>query len=231
MYNGSFSVGGDMAYIDFIEAVHTGTKRNYLERVIDVDKAECAIVAKRFDREFFDGERKYGYGGYRYDGRWESVARKMIDHYHLKPGQKILDVGCGKAHLLYEFKKLIPGIEVAGIDISEYAIEHAMEEVKPFLRQGNATWLEYDDNTFDLVISLATIHNLQIFDLKKAVEEISRVNKGNSYIMTDSYRNDYDKTNLLYWQLTCESIFSDKEWEWLYQEWGYSGDYSFIFFE
>lgn len=220
-----------MAYIDFVETVHKSTKRNYLERVIDYDKKECTKVAKKFDYNFFDGERKYGYGGYCYDGRWEKVAENMINYYGLKPGNKILDIGCGKGFLLYEFKKLLPELEVIGIDISTYAVEHAKTEIKDFIKLGQAEKLEFPNASFDLVISLATIHNLPIFQLKKAVQEIIRVSKKNSYIMTDSYRSDDEKINLLYWQLTCESFFSVMEWEWLYKEWGYGGDYSFIFFE
>lgn len=220
-----------MAYIDFIEQVHTKTKRNYKERVIEEDKAACAVIAKEFGYDFFDGERKYGYGGYRYDGRWRSVAENMARHYNLKAGQKVLDVGCGKAHLLYELTQIVPGLLVTGIDISEYAIAHAKEEVKPFLMVGKAQELPFERNEFDLVISLNTIHNLKIFDLKRAVYEIERVSRKNSYIVVDSYRNDEEEVNLLYWQLTCASYFAVDEWEWLYQEWGYTGDYSFIFFE
>lgn len=220
-----------MAYIDFMSELHTSTKRDYLARVNDADKAKCAVISKKFDYDYWDGDRKYGYGGYKYDGRWKSVAERIAKHYNLKSGQKVLDVGCGKAYLLYELTKVVPGLIVQGIDISEYAIDNAKEEVKKYLKKGNASNLEFEDNSFDLVISLATIHNLYIFDLKKAVQEIERVSKGNSYIMVDSYRNEKERVNLMYWQLTCECFYKVEEWEWLYKEWGYTGDYSFIFFE
>ena len=220
-----------MAYIDFITQLHKKAQRDYIGRVVSDNKAECALVAKQFDRDYWDGDRKYGYGGYQYDGRWRVVAREMADHYQLKPGQRVLDVGCGKAHLLYELTQVVPGLEVVGLDISQYAIDHAKEEVRPFLRQGLAQELPYPDQSFDLVYSLNTFHNLYIFDLKKAVREIGRVSRNNSYIVVESYRNEAEKVNLLYWQLTCESFFNVSEWEWLYQEWGYRGDYSFIFFE
>ena len=135
------------------------------------------------------------------------------------------------AHLLYELQQMIPGIVVKGIDISQYALEHAKEEVRDCLQYGQAQELPYNNHEFDLVISLATLHNLKIFDLKKAVQEIERVSKGNSYIMVESYRNDTEEVNMLYWQLTCASYYSVDEWEWLYREWGYTGDYSFIFFQ
>ena len=156
-----------MAYIDFIEKVHTSTKRDYIGRVTESDKAECAVIAKKFDYDFFDGERKYGYGGYKYDGRWRDVAEKMAQYYDLKAGQRVLDVGCGKAHLLYELTQAVPGLEVVGLDISEYAITHAKEEVRPFLMRGTAQSLPFEDNSFDLIISLNTLHNLKVYDLKK----------------------------------------------------------------
>ena len=217
-----------MAHIDFIEEVHTSTKRNYLERV--PNKAECARIAKQYDYDYWDGDRKYGYGGYRYDGRWRSVAEKLAQHYALKPGQKVLDVGCGKAFLLFELTQVVPGLQVYGIDISKYALSHAKEEIKDRLQYGKAQEIPFADNEFDLVISLTTLHNLKIFDLEKAVKEIDRVSKKNSYIVVDSFRNDEEEVNLLYWQLTCTSYYSVDEWEWLYQKWGYRGDYSFIYF-
>ena len=220
-----------MAYIDFVSDLHKATKRDYLGRVNEADKADCAIVAKQYGYDYWDGDRKYGYGGYKYDGRWHSVAEKMAEYYRLKSGMKILDVGCGMAHLLYEFTQVVPGVEVTGFDISEYAIEHAKEEIRDRLINGNAVNLPFEDDSFDLVISLTTLHNLKVFELKKAVQEISRVSKCNSYIMVESYRNDREEMNMLYWQLTCASYYAVDEWEWLYKEWGYIGDYSFIFFE
>lgn len=220
-----------MAYIDFVSALHKQTKRDYIGRVTNDDKAECAKVAKQYDFDYWDGDRKYGYGGYRYDGRWRSVAQKLAEYYHLKPGQKVLDVGCGKAHLLYELTQIVPDLQVCGIDISQYALEHAKEEIRDRLQYGQAQDIPFGDNEFDLVISLTTLHNLRVYDLKEAVQEIERVSKGNSYIMVESYRNDREEVNLLYWQLTCASYYSVEEWEWLYREWGYTGDYSFIFFE
>lgn len=219
-----------MAYINFIEQLHKSTKRDYVGRVLEADKAECAGIAKQYGYDYWDGERKYGYGGYRYDGRWRKVAERMAEYYKIGPGQKILDVGCGKAHLLYEFTQVVPGVEVVGLDVSDYAIANAKEEVRSYLMQGMAQNLPFEDNSFDLIISLNTLHNLKIYDLKKAVQDIQRVSKGNSYIVVESFRNDAEEVNMLYWQLTCASYYAVDEWEWLYREWGYTGDYGFIFF-
>ncbi|MQF67660.1 class I SAM-dependent methyltransferase [SAR202 cluster bacterium AD-802-F09_MRT_200m] len=220
-----------MAYIDFVSNLHKSTTRDYVQRVVENDKAECAIVAKQYGKDYWDGDRKYGYGGYSYDGRWLQVAQAMAKHYNLQPGAKILDVGCGKAYLLYEFTQAVSGVEISGIDISEYGIEHAKEEVKPFLKVGNCTSLPYEDNTFDLVYSLTTLHNLYVWELRQALQEIQRVGKQHKHIMVESYRNESEMANMLYWQLTCRSFYSPEEWEWFMKDSGYTGDYSCIYFE
>lgn len=218
-------------YLDFITTVHTATKRNYLQRVVEADKATCAEVALRYDRDYWDGDRKYGYGGFRYDGRWRSVAEKMVKHYGLKPGARILDVGCGKAFLLYEFTQILDSAEVFGVDISEYGLANAKEEVRPHLRLANSNALPFGDGEFDLVVSLNTFHNLYNYDLHKSLQEIERVGRGNKYIVVESYRTEQEKVNLLYWQLTCRTFHTPAEWEWVYERAGYTGDYGFIFFE
>ena len=217
--------------IDFTQTLHTSTKRDYVARVVEFDKAECAEIASQFGQQYWDGERQYGYGGYRYDGRWRPIAERMAAHYGLKPGMSLLDVGAGKGFLLYEFTQVVPGLKVTGLDISAYGIEHSKEEIRSSMHVGHAKSLPFEDNAFDLVISLGTLHNLGIEDLWSAVSEIQRVGKDHKYIMIESYRNQREKANLLYWQLTCKSFYSVEDWEWLYRKIGYTGDYGFIFFE
>lgn len=220
-----------MAYVDFLSAVHQRTARDYVARVNETPKAEAAKIAKQFGRDYWDGDRKYGYGGYQYDGRWRAVADALRDHYGLKAGDKVLDVGCGKAFLLYDLTQSVPGIEVAGIDISQYALDNAKDEVKSRLRAGSADALPFDDDAFDLVISINALHNLKVDALERALREIERVGRRSKYICVESYRNEEEKVNLLYWQLTCESFYSPEEWEWWFGRCGYSGDHSFIHFE
>lgn len=220
-----------MTYIDFIQQIHKSSKRDYIGRVTENDKASCAKIAKQFGYDFFDGERCYGYGGYQYDGRWKSVAEAIIKHYQIKNGYKVLDIGCGKAHLLYEMKKLLPDLEVKGIDVSEYAITHTIPDIQPYLTVGKAEELDnYVDDEFDLVLSFNTLHNLFIYDLFKTIKDITRISK-QSYIVVESYRTEEEKVNMMYWQLTCECFFKLEEWEWIYQKCGYTGDYGFIFFD
>lgn len=195
------------------------------------DKIACSKTAKEYGRDYWDGDRKYGYGGYKYDGRWETVAKKFIEMYKLPQNAKILDVGCGKGFLLYEFKKLLPAASLKGFDISKYAIENAKEEVKKslFIHKAQDRY-PFKDKEFDLAISITTLHNLEINNLKKAIKEIGRVGK-NKYIAVESYRNEEELFNLQCWALTCKAFFSDKEWVWLLNEFGYEGDYEFIYFE
>ncbi len=220
-----------MAYVDFVGRVHRATKRDYVGRVNAIDKAVAAEKAIQFGYDYWDGDRNFGYGGYRYDGRWRAVAEDIVKHYGLKPGVRILDVGCGKGFLAYEFTQVLPGCEVAGLDISSYAIEHAKEEVKPFLKVGHAKSLPWPDKSFDLVISITTLHNLYIYDLDAALREIERVGRGGKYICIEGYRNEREKMNLLYWQLTCRAFHTPEEWEWIFAQAGYTGDYSCIYFE
>jgi len=220
-----------MAYIDFLSAIHKSTRRDYLGRVNEFPKAEAVKRAKLYGFDYWDGDRKFGYGGYKYDGRWQKVAKAMADHYGIKSGDRILDVGCGKGYLLYDFTQVIPGVKVSGIDISEYAINNAKEEIRSCLEVGSAVSLPYEDQSFDLVISLTTLHNLYCYDMVAALKEIERVSRKNKYIVVESYRNEEEKVNMMYWVLTGECFFTPKEWEWFFDLAGYKGDYSFIYFE
>ena len=220
-----------MAYVDFISLVHKSTKRDYVARVLERPKAEVAKIAKKFGKDYWDGDRSTGYGGYNYDGRWFKVAKAMCDHYGIKPGDRILDVGCGKGFILYDFTKAVPGVEVVGIDISEYAIKNAKEEIKDCVQVCNANKLPFEDNSFDLVISINTVHNLYCNDLYDSLKEIERVGKKNKYICVESYRNEEEKVNLMYWQFTCEMFCTPEEWDWWFKMTGYTGDHSLIYFE
>jgi SAM-dependent methyltransferase len=220
-----------MAYVDFLSTVHKATKRDYVARVNEYPKAEAAKLAKQWDVDYWDGDRKTGYGGYRYDGRWRKVADAMVAHYGIQPGDRILDVGCGKGFLLYDLTQACPGVEVAGIDVSRYAIEHAKEEVRPFLREASAAKLPFEDQSFDFVFSINTLHNLYCYDLFAALKEMQRVSRKHKYLCVESWRTEEEKVNLLYWQFTCEMFCTPKEWEWWFEHAGYTGDHSFIFFE
>jgi protein-L-isoaspartate(D-aspartate) O-methyltransferase len=220
-----------MAYREFVGLIHKSTKRDYVARVTERDKAEVAELALKYDYDYWDGSRQTGYGGYKYDGRWRKVADAMIEAYGIKPGMRILDVGSGKGFLLHDFKEAMPGVEVSGIDISAYGVAHTMESVKPFVQVGDAKKLPWPDDHFDLIVSINTLHNLYIYDLWAAFREIERVGRGAKYICVEAYRNEREKMNLLYWQLTCRAFHTPEEWAFVFDQTGYSGDNEFTFFE
>jgi protein-L-isoaspartate(D-aspartate) O-methyltransferase len=221
-----------MAYREFVSLNHKSTTRDYLARVTARDKADVAELALKWDYDYWDGSRDTGYGGYKYDGRWRKVADAMVAAYDIEPGNRILDVGVGKGFLLHDLTEAVPGVEVAGIDVSTYGIEHAMPSVKPHLKVHSAAeLLPYPDNHFDLVISVNTLHNLYINDLFTAFREIERVGKRHKFIVVEAYTNERQKMNLLYWQLTCRAFHTPQEWEWVMKQTGYTGDHEFIFFD
>ena len=215
----------------FLRSNHISTKRNYLERMND-NKIVCMIEAKKYGKNYWDGKRRFGYGGYKYiPNRLTKIAKRIIKKFNLTNKSKILDVGCGKGYLLYEIKKIIPYAKIIGIDSSSYAIKNAKKEIKKniFLCKAEQKY-PFKRKYFDLALSFGCFHNLEINNLKKALNEIQRVSK-NTYIMVESYRNENELFNLQCWALTCESFFSKKEWEWLFKEFGYYRNYEFIYFE
>ena len=223
-----------MQEIDFMGSLHRSTSRDYLARVNDKEypKAKAANLAKKFDYDYWDGDRRICYGGYKYiPGRWTKVAESLIHYYKLNNKSKILDIGCGKGFLIYELLKINPSFDVYGIDISDYAIRNSKKEISEKLTQGCASKLPWEDNFFDFVISINTLHCLSISKLFSALKEMERVGIKNKYLCVESYRNEVEKSNLLYWQVTCECFFSPEEWDWIYKQSGYQGDYSYIFFE
>lgn len=216
---------------NFVTPLHKATKRDYLARMND-DKVHCMLKAKEYGYDYWDGDRRYGYGGYKYiPGRWKPVAEALIETYKLKPGDKVLDVGCGKAFLLYEMQLLMPELKLYGFDISQHALDNRHPDFKGTLFRYRAQDpYPFGDKYFDLVISLGCFHNLRIFELKTALAEFERVGK-QGYLMVESYRNEQEMFNLECWALTAESLFDTAEWIWLYNHFGYTGDYEFIYFE
>jgi ubiquinone/menaquinone biosynthesis C-methylase UbiE len=216
---------------NFVTPLHTSSKRNYLERMNN-NKSYCMEVAKKYGKDYWDGDRKFGYGGYRYiKDRWKSVAQALIETYEIKSGMKVLDIGCGKGFLIYEMLKINPDIQITGIDISQYAINNSKPEIKSLLKRFDIrNYLPFKDNEFDLAISLGTLHNLKLHELKIAIPELERVSM-QGYIMLESYRNNNELSNLQCWALTCETFLDKDSWIKFYKSEKYSGDYEFIYFE
>jgi SAM-dependent methyltransferase len=216
--------------LNVVNQLHRRTARDYVGRMTD-EKVHCSEVSRRFDRDYWDGDRRYGYGGYKYDGRWSVVARQLAETYSLPADARILDVGCGRGFLLYEFTRILPRCTVAGFDVSEYGLATAKEEVRDRLFRHRAQDpYPFAERSFDLAISVNALHNLPVQECAAALAEMERVGT-NKYLVVESYRTPEELFNLQCWALTCESFFRPESWAWLFDWAGYTGDYEFIYFE
>lgn len=201
------------------------TKRNLEERVSKKNE-EIRRIARKFDKDFFDGDRVYGYGGFHYNPKyWKQVVKDIVQYWDLKKGDKVLDVGCAKGFMIYDFYEEFPEINCTGIDISEYAIKNCKQEIKDKLKVANAANLPFEDNTFEAVISINTIHNLEKNQCLKALSEIERVSKKFSFITVDAYTNEQEKQRMFDWNLTAKTIMSDTQWVKFFEDAKYNGDY------
>ena len=187
---------------------------------------EHRAMARRFGKEFFDGDRLFGYGGYHYHPRfWQETVKRFRDRYGLEPDARVLDVGCAKGFMLHDFKVLMPNSCIEGIDISPYAIEHAIESVSPRLRVGDVKELPYGDNSFDLVTAINTVHNLPLEECKQAIREIQRVSRSHAFLTVDAWRTEDERERLENWVLTAKPYMHVDDWLRLFAEVGYTGDW------
>jgi len=199
------------------------TKRNLTAR--KQAQAGSRAIARQFGREYFDGTRDQGYGGYRYDGRWLPIARDMADHFKLKPGDRVLDIGCAKGFLMRDLMEVVPGLEVWGLEISQYAIENCHDDVRGRIVRGTAQKLPFADASFAAALSINVIHNLGYDACVEAVREMERVAPGHGYIQVDAYRNDDERDIFLDWVLTADTFGKPEMWRELFQRGRYTGDY------
>ncbi len=212
-----------MQEINLLRAL-PNTKRNIQARQEAKDPG-IVLLAKQFGEMYFDGPRTHGYGGYYYDGRWVPVARDIVQHFNLKPGQRVLDVGCAKGFLVKDLLSVCPGLDVYGLDISDYAIKHCESEVIGRLHRGSADDLPFPDNSFDAVISLNTIHNFTRTQAIKALSEVQRVSKGPCFVQVDSYHTPEQKALFEDWVLTAEYHDYPEKWLETFKAANYQGDY------
>jgi SAM-dependent methyltransferase len=201
------------------------SKRNTSERA-SVKNEEIRKIAREFGEEFFDGDRAYGYGGFSYNPKyWNPVIPTFQEYWNLDSKSSILDIGCAKGFMIYDFINYIPDLNIKGIDISNYAIENSKEEVKNLVTVGDAKSLDFEDNSFDYVISINTIHNLKKNECFIALKEIQRVSRISSFITVDAYNNDEEKKRMFDWNLTAKTIMSTSEWIDFFDEAEFTGDY------
>lgn len=215
--------------IDLLRALPR-TKRN-IEKRREAKDPEVIRIAKLYGEMYFDGPRDYGYGGYRYDGRWIPVARDIIEHFGLKPGDRVLDVGCGKGFLVKDLMQVMPGLMAFGLDVSEYAMMKCEPEVVGYLHLGDARRLPFPDNSFQCVLCLNTIHNFIRDEAKTALREIQRISSGHAFVQVDSYRTPEQREIFESWVLTAEFHDYPDEWVKLFNEAGYTGDYYWTIIE
>jgi ubiquinone/menaquinone biosynthesis C-methylase UbiE len=193
-----------------------------LESKSDADRE----IARKFGYDFFDGDRRHGYGGLNYDPRYWSLATKdIVKHFELDDGARILDVGCAKGFMLKDLQENFPKIEVFGVDISNYAIEHAHPDIKKRVTVADAQNLPFEDNSFDLVVSINTIHNLEAEGCAKALKEIQRVSSKKSFITVDAFETEIERQRMFAWNLTAKTIMSKSDWLKFFNENDYTGDY------
>lgn len=208
---------------------YPSAKRNVKARLGNKD--ENRAIAMKFGKEYFDGTREQGYGGYRYDGRWLPIAEDIVKYFDLKPGDRVLDIGCGKGFLVKDLMKVCPGLEVFGIDISEYAVINCETEVVGRIHVGNATHLPFTDKSFQAVLSINTVHNLDRANCVLAVQEMERVAPGRGYVQVDAYRNHEEEQIFLDWVLTALTYGTPEFWAELLREAGYTGNYYWTILE
>lgn len=217
--------------LNLIQKLHKATIRDYVKRVTD-NKIQAMETARKFEFDYWDGERRYGFGGYKYiPGHWAEMAKSLIEKYSLSNSSKILDIGCGKGFLLYELQLLLPNIEVWGIDVSHYALTNMHPEIKGnFFNQDARNKLSFEDNFFDLCISINTFHNFELPEVVLAISEMQRLAK-EKYLVVEAYRNLEEFFNLQCWALTAPTLIQPREWKWLFELAKYNGDFEFIYFE
>lgn len=217
-----------MAEVNLLER-YPRAKRNVKARL--GNKEENRAIAMKFDWEYFDGTREQGYGGYRYDGRWLPIAEDIVKHFGLKAGDRVLDIGCGKGFLVKDLMKVCPGLEVFGLDISDYAVRNCEPEVVGRLQVGNANHLPFPDGSFQALLSINTVHNLVRADCVRALQEMQRVAPGGGYVQVDAYRNAAEEQLFLDWVLTARTYGTPEFWVKLLKEAGYAGDYYWTILE
>lgn len=206
------------------------TKRN-IEKRKEAQTAENIAIARQYGELYFDGPRELGYGGYRYDGRWLPIAEDMVRHFGLKAGDRVLDVGCAKGFLVKDLMTVCPGLEVFGVDVSEYALMHCEPSVVGRLHLGSADRLPFPGRSFNAVISLNTIHNLERADAVRAVREVERLAPGKGFIQVDSYRTPAERELFMSWVLTAKFHDYPEGWLKLFKDAGYTGDWYWTILE
>jgi ubiquinone/menaquinone biosynthesis C-methylase UbiE len=216
-----------MAEVDLLRSLPKA-KRNVKARET-AKTPEHVRISREYGQSYFDGPREYGYGGYFYDGRWKPVAEDIVEHFGLKKGDRVLDIGCAKGFLVKDLLAL--GIDAYGIDVSSYALLNCEPEVVGRLHLGSAASTPFPDGSFSAVISINTLHNLTRERCKSALCEIQRLAPGKAFVQVDSYRTPVQKEIFESWVLTAEFYDYPEGWVSLFKEAKYTGDWFWTIIE
>jgi SAM-dependent methyltransferase len=184
-----------------------------------------------FGFDYFDNTRDTGYGGYNYDGRWRPVAQAIIKKYNLKAGDRFLDLGCGKGFLLNDLMEECPGLEVRGLEVSQYAIDKAHNGTSAHMDFGSVEKLPYPDNHFDVVMGINVFHFPTPENAEIGVKEMMRVGKEDArfFIQVDAFTNDIERERLLAWAPIIKTVYSVNDWFDLFKRANYKDDYFWTF--
>jgi len=205
----------------FPESSRSADTRRRLAEVVQGGDVSSSYL--EFGYDYFDNpEHVIGYGGYGYDGRYADAAKKMVEHYGLKPGDHVLEIGCAKGTLLVEFKKL--GMEVAGVDVSSYALENAVPEVKPYLGCSDATTLPFPDGHFALVIGKEVLPHVPHDDIEATLIECMRVSRGKLFFEIQCGRTAVELEYMRKWDATHKIVETPIWWEAFLERIGFPGD-------
>ena len=186
------------------------------------------IVATLRDKDFFDGNRNYGYGGFKYDGRWKKIAKKIANEYNLDNKSSFLQLGCEKGFLLHDLKNILPNLKIRGLETSDYAVNNSMEDVRKYIsKTKNYINLEYEENKFDFILALGVVYTLNLSDAIQCLKEIQRISKGKSFVILASYETIQDYWLFRQWTVLGSTILLKNDWIEVLNHVNYTGDYYF----
>ena len=187
-------------------------------------------IASLKGKDFYDGHRDQGMGGYKYDKRWSNVAFKLVEFFKLDNNSKILLVNAAKGYLLYELKKILPKAEIYGLEESKYAISKSKKEIKKYMMFHEGYKISFKNNYFDFIFAPGYIYEFSLKDIIKSLQELKRVslNKKNIYITLGSYFNMSSFNKMKHWSLLGTTILKENEWEYILKKLNYKGYYEFV---
>jgi SAM-dependent methyltransferase len=185
------------------------------------------IIAWGLDAAYYDGDRRNGYGGFAYDGRWRRLIPRLAARYGLDARSRVLDIGCKKGFFLHDLKEAFPGITAKGVENHPYPLETGLESVRADMMLSPYHSLPFDDDSFDFVLAFSAIYMQTLGDVLKTLREIQRVGRGRAYVTVGAYSTMREREQFERWTLLGTTVLHVDEWMEVFQAAGYTGDYFF----